>query len=94
VPSDVNYNSFAEYVTLRFGDITIPHLKVEEPLRLECQHFLDFLRERRQPLSDRADGLRVLSILEAGQRSLKANGMPISIDSTSMQRLKAAKTRN
>jgi predicted dehydrogenase len=79
---NVSYNSFAEYVTLRFGDITIPHLKVEEPLRLECQHFLDSLRERRQPLSDGADGLRVLRILEAAQRSLKANGMPISIDST------------
>src|SRR5215475_14892129 len=75
-----NYNSFAEYVTLRFGDITIPHLKIEEPLRLECQHFLECIREHKQPLSDGADGLRVLKILEAAQRSLKANGMPIAID--------------
>jgi predicted dehydrogenase len=75
-----NYNSFAEYVTLRFGDITIPHLKIEEPLRLECEHFLKCIREHKQPLSDGADGLRVLKILEAAQRSLKANGMPITID--------------
>ena len=47
-----NYNSFAEYVTLRFGDITIPHVKIEEPLRLECQHFLECIREHKQPLSD------------------------------------------
>ena len=71
-----------EAVTLRFGDITIPHLKVEEPLRLECQHFLECLRNRRQPLSDGMDGLRVLRILEAAQRSLKANGMPMATDST------------
>jgi predicted dehydrogenase len=77
-----HYNSFAEYVTLRFGDITIPHMKIDEPLRLECEHFLECLRERRQPLSDGLDGLRVLRILEAAQRSLKANGMPMAIDST------------
>jgi predicted dehydrogenase len=77
---NTSYNSFAEYVTLRFGDVTIPHLKIEEPLRLECQHFLECVRERKQPLSDGADGLRVLKILEAAQRSLKANGMPITID--------------
>jgi predicted dehydrogenase len=75
-----NYNSFAEYVTLRFGDITIPHLKIEEPLRVECQHFLECIRERKQPLSDGVDGLRVLKILEAAQRSLKANGMPVAIE--------------
>jgi predicted dehydrogenase len=77
---NTNYNSFAEYVTLRFGDITIPHLKIEEPLRLECQHFLDCIRARKQPLTDGSDGLRVLKILEAAQRSLKGNGMPITID--------------
>jgi predicted dehydrogenase len=77
---NTSYNSFAEYVTLRFGDITIPHLKIDEPLRLECQHFLECIRERRQPLSDGADGLRVLKVLEAAQRSLKANGMPITVD--------------
>jgi predicted dehydrogenase len=74
-----NYNSFAEYVTLRFGDITIPHLKVEEPLRLECQHFLECIREHNQPVSDGRDGLRVLRVLEAAQKSLRNNGMPVTI---------------
>jgi predicted dehydrogenase len=75
-----SYNSFAEYVTLRFGDITIPHLKIEEPLRLECEHFLKCIRERKQPLSDGRDGLRVLEVLAAAQESLRNNGMPIAID--------------
>lgn len=74
------YNSFAEYITLRFGDITIPHLKVEEPLRLECQHFLECIRDRKQPISDGRDGLRVVKVLDAAQRSLKQNGIPIAVE--------------
>jgi predicted dehydrogenase len=74
-----NYNSFAEYVTLRFGDITIPHLKIEEPLRLECQHFLECISEHTQPLSDGRDGLRVLRVLDAAQKSLRNNGMPVAL---------------
>ena len=60
-----DYNTFAEYITLRFGDITIPHVKVDEPLQLECQHFLDCVRERRRPLTDGRDGLRVVKVLDA-----------------------------
>jgi predicted dehydrogenase len=75
-----DYNTFAEYITLRFGDITIPYLKIDEPLRLECQHFLECIREREQPLSDGRDGLRVVKVLDAAQRSLQKNGMPILIE--------------
>jgi len=76
-----DYNSFAEYIGLRFGDITIPHIKVGEPLRLECTHFLECIRDRKQPVSDGYDGLRVVKVLDAAQRSLKQNGVPIAIDS-------------
>ncbi|MGE4094908.1 MAG: Gfo/Idh/MocA family protein, partial [Candidatus Binatia bacterium] len=68
---NTDYNTFAESITLRFGDITIPHLKIEEPLRLECLHFLDCVRERKRPLSDGRSGLRVVKVLEAAQRSLQ-----------------------
>jgi predicted dehydrogenase len=77
-----DYNTFAEYITLRFGDITIPHVKVDEPLQLECQHFLDCIRERRRPLTDGRDGLRVVKVLEAAQRSLEKNGAPVPITPT------------
>jgi predicted dehydrogenase len=76
---NTDYNTFAEYITLRFGDITIPYLKIDEPLRLECLHFLECIRERRQPLSDGRDGLRVVKVLDAAQRSLQKNGTPIAI---------------
>ena len=35
------YDTFAEYIGLRFGDITIPYVKTGEPLRTECLHFVD-----------------------------------------------------
>jgi predicted dehydrogenase len=79
---NADYNTFAEYVTLRFGDITIPHLRVDEPLRLECSHFLECIRDRRQPRSDGRDGVRVVKVLAAAQRSLEKNGMPMPIEPT------------
>ena len=74
-----DYDSFAEYVTLRFGDITIPYVKMTEPLRLECLHFLECVRERKKPVSDGRDGLRVIKVLDAAQRSLKNKGLPVEI---------------
>lgn len=77
-----DYNTFAEYITLRFGDITIPHVRVDEPLRLECQHFLDCVRTRKAPVTDGRDGLRVVKVLEAAQRSLDKGGTPVPIEAT------------
>jgi predicted dehydrogenase len=74
-----SYNTYAEYIGLRFGDITIPYIKVGEPLRHECNHFLDCVRERKTPRSDGLDGLRVVKILTAADRSLQAGGAPIDI---------------
>lgn len=79
VTHNQDYDSFAEFITVRFGDITIPHLKIGEPLQLECQHFIDCIRDRKQPLSDGWDGLRVVKVLDAAQRSLKSNGAPVPI---------------
>jgi UDP-2-acetamido-3-amino-2,3-dideoxy-glucuronate N-acetyltransferase len=45
-----------------------------EPLRLECKHFLDCMANRKQPVTDGQEGLRVLKILNASQRSLDAHG--------------------
>ncbi|MEX0734129.1 MAG: Gfo/Idh/MocA family oxidoreductase [Steroidobacteraceae bacterium] len=74
-----DYNTFAEYVGLRFGDITMPYIKVGEPLQIECRHFIDCVRTRKQPVSDGQDGLRVVQVLDAAQRSLKLNGEPVRL---------------
>ena len=74
-----DYDSFAEYIGLRFGDITIPYIRVGEPLRAECNHFLECVKSRTQPRSDGHDGLRVVRVLDAAQRSLKNNGKPVKL---------------
>jgi predicted dehydrogenase len=74
-----DYNTFAEYIGLRFGDIMIPYIRGGEPLAVECQHFLRCVRERQRPRSDGQDGLRVIQVLAAAEKSLAANGVPVSI---------------
>ncbi len=66
--------SYAETITLREGDIYTPYLKMEEPLKIECQHFLDCIQKNKKPLTDGEDGLRVVRVLEAAQKSLKNQG--------------------
>lgn len=79
---NTDYDTFAEYIGLRFGDITIPYVRAGEPLRAECDHFLDCVRERKTPLSDGQDGMRVVRVLEAASESLKSNGTPVAIGSS------------
>jgi predicted dehydrogenase len=79
--ANTDYNSFAEYVSLRFGDVVIPYVKVTEPLRLECQHFLECIHTRGRPRSDGYDGLRVVKVLEAAQRSIRTNSGPVALSS-------------
>jgi predicted dehydrogenase len=49
----------------------------DEPLRRECEHFLECVRERKQPLTDAEAGIRVLKVLQACQVSLQLNGRPV-----------------
>ena len=49
----------------------------DEPLRLECQAFLDAVAGRAPPRTDGASGLRVLKVLELAQRSLEMHGEPM-----------------
>jgi len=74
-----DYESYGDSLSLRFGDIHIPRINMREPLRLECQHFIDSIEQGRPPLSDGRNGLQVLRVLEAGQRSLENNGEPVNL---------------
>jgi UDP-2-acetamido-3-amino-2,3-dideoxy-glucuronate N-acetyltransferase len=53
-------------------------LKDSEPLRAECQHFLDCVESRTSPVSDGVEGLQVLRVLDACQRAL-SNG-PVALE--------------
>ena len=50
-----------------------------EPLRAECQDFLDCIASRSSPLTDGAEGLRVLRVLDACQRSLLEGGIAVEL---------------
>jgi predicted dehydrogenase len=66
---DQKADTYGEYIT-RSGDIWSPRVPNDEPLRLECQHFLECVREHRTPISDGESGLRVVRVLEGLQQSL------------------------
>ena len=69
---------YGDALTVRSGDIVIPSVPLQEPLRLECLHFVECVRERRTPLSDGAGGLAVVRVLAAAQASLEAGGAPVA----------------
>ena len=60
------------------GDITIPRIPTVEPLAAECEHFLDCLDGKTRPRSDGEDGVRVVRVLTALQRSLEQDGVPVT----------------
>ncbi|TLY25478.1 MAG: Gfo/Idh/MocA family oxidoreductase [Nitrospirae bacterium] len=71
--------SYEDYLHVRFGDILIPHIGSAEPLRLECQHFLDCSRNGATPRSDGVHGLQVVRVLAAAQKSLEMDGAPVPV---------------
>jgi predicted dehydrogenase len=78
---DPGRGSYGEYIT-RSGDIWSPRLPNVEPLRTECEHFVQSIRTHVTPISDGEAGLRVVRVLEALQRSLdesRRNGVARSV---------------
>ncbi len=68
---DEDVRSWGEYLA-RSGDIFSPRLSNVEPLRVECEHFVECVRTGGVPRSDGSSGLRVVRVLESLQRSLRA----------------------
>lgn len=76
-----HYDTFAEFqYSYHYGDAYIPYLKQVEPLKVECQHFLDSIKKGSKPETSGLDGLRVVQILEAASKSLKNDGNKVEID--------------
>jgi predicted dehydrogenase len=74
-----SYDTYGEYLSLRFGDITIPNVKMVEPLRAEAEHFIHCIESRGEPKTGGRDGLEVVRILIAAQESLKKKGVPVNV---------------
>lgn len=77
------YDQRVEYqkgqpVPIKGDGISVP-FAADEPLRLECQAFLDSIESREPALTDGKSGLEVLAVLQAAQRSLVMNGEPVTL---------------
>lgn len=75
------FDSFGKFqLTQRAGDLLIPKIDFTEPLKRECSHFVDCVRDGARPLTDGESGLRVVRILEAGTRSLRQGGIAVDLE--------------
>jgi predicted dehydrogenase len=75
-----HYNTYGEFqLSYRYGDIQIPRIEEAEPLKVECEHFLDSIQSGTLPRTDGMSGLRVVSVLEAADISLSRGGQCIPI---------------
>ena len=75
-----HYDSFGEFAySYRYGDIVTPMIKDYEPLRAECGHFVDSIRNGSEARSSGRVGAKVTRILCAAQESLKKGGVKISL---------------
>ncbi len=76
-----HYDTFAEFhYSYHYGDIYSPYINQIEPLKTECQHFLDCIKTGQQPQTSARQGLQVVQVLEAANESLKNDGAKIEID--------------
>jgi len=78
IPS--HYDTFAEFqYAYHYGDMYSPYLKLVEPLKVECQHFLDCIRTGRKAQSGGIEGIRIIQILEAASQSLQNGGAEVKL---------------
>lgn len=75
-----HYDTFAEFhYSYHYGDMYAPYLKQIEPLKVQCEHFLDCINTGLEPNSSGWDGLHVVEVLEAASESLKKGGAKVEI---------------
>ena len=74
-------DSFGEYqFTYRYGDTYSPRIKQSEPLKIECEAFIDSILHQRLPKTDGYNGLQVVGVLEAAERSLHNGGGRVAVN--------------
>ena len=71
---DEDYSSYGEYIA-RSGDVSSPRISNEEPLQIECRHFIERVHDGAEPRSGAESALRVVRVLERLQRSLKESSV-------------------
>jgi predicted dehydrogenase len=79
------FNDF--HLTYRYGSVTIPHIPLQEPLNVQCRHFLECIRTGSRPMTDGHSGLQVVRILEAIDQSLARGGATLPVPATNLNGL-------
>ena len=75
-----HYDTFAEFhYAYHYGDSYSPYVKQDEPLKTECQHFIDCIRFGTRPLTNGEAGREVVQLLEAASASMRLDGAPINL---------------
>jgi predicted dehydrogenase len=73
-------DTFGEYqFAYHYGSVVSPYIHFEEPLRVECLHFIECVANRREPLTGGREGVEVVQVVEAAQRSLMQAGTEVLI---------------
>ncbi len=70
---------FVESISIRHGDINIPLVPTQEPLMVEIRHFVDCVMNKKRPASDARQGLEVVRVLTAGDKSMRQGGKTIKL---------------
>lgn len=66
-------------VSYRSGDMRAPKLDQTEGLQTEARHFIDCIENAKPPLTDGDAGLRVVRLLEAAEKSMRARGQLVEL---------------
>lgn len=74
-----SYGTYEAFLSIRQGDVRAPKFDMAEPLKMECRHFIDCVKDNKRPLTDGENGLEILKVLTAAQKSLEQNGRPVKI---------------
>jgi predicted dehydrogenase len=67
-------------VGYRAGDMWAPHIPNVEALRVEAEHLIDCVTNKKTPIADGQAGLRVVRILEAASESMAKRGVPVELN--------------
>lgn len=75
--SNLEYKDY--HITLMDGDILLPKIKIPEPLKEQVMHFIESIKQNKEPITNGQNAIDVLKVLEAAQKSLKNNGEKVEI---------------
>lgn len=75
------YGSYGESLAIREGDILVPRVPNQEPLRLQLEHFLAVVRGEESPRVDAQNGVAVVRVLAAATESMRQEGRMIPMQS-------------